>query len=74
VGYRSETDVAPDSRAETFAALKLTVDQPRWEGVPFYLRTGKRLARRVTEVAIQFRCPPTCLFGRPGEARPPPTH
>ncbi len=72
VGYRSETDVAPDSRAETFAALKLTVDQPRWEGVPFYLRTGKRLARRVTEVAIQFRCPPTCLFGRPGEARSSP--
>jgi len=48
VGYRSEPDVAPDSNTETFVALKLQIDNWRWAGVPFYLRTGKRLARRTT--------------------------
>jgi glucose-6-phosphate 1-dehydrogenase len=55
VGYRSEPDVARDSNTETFVALKLQIDNWRWAGVPFYLRTGKRLAQRETEVVIQFR-------------------
>jgi glucose-6-phosphate 1-dehydrogenase len=62
VGYRSEPDVAPDSNTETFVALKLLIDNWRWAGVPFYLRTGKRLARRVTEIVIQFRRTPFVLF------------
>ena len=62
VGYRSEPDVARDSNTETFVALKLHIDNWRWAGVPFYLRTGKRLARRVTEVVIQFRRTPFVLF------------
>jgi glucose-6-phosphate 1-dehydrogenase len=60
--YRSEPDVAPDSRAETFVALKLSIDNWRWAEVPFYIRTGKRLARRYTEIAIQFRRVPHVLF------------
>jgi glucose-6-phosphate 1-dehydrogenase len=60
--YRSEDRVAPDSHTETYAALKLLVDNWRWQGVPFYLRTGKRLARRVTEIAIHFKRPPVLLF------------
>ena len=61
-GYRSEPAVAPDSNTETFVALKLHIDNWRWAGVPFYLRTGKRLARRVTEIVIQFRRTPFVLF------------
>ena len=61
-GYRSEPAVAPDSNTETFVALKLLIDNWRWAGVPFYLRTGKRLARRVTEIVIQFRRTPFVLF------------
>ncbi len=61
-GYRDETGVATDSMTETYAALTLYVDNWRWAGVPFYLRTGKRLARRVTEVAIRFRPVPQRLF------------
>ena len=61
-GYRSEPDVAPGSNTETFVALKLQIDNWRWAGVPFYLRTGKRLARRETEIVIQFRRPPFVLF------------
>ncbi|HUA16861.1 MAG TPA: glucose-6-phosphate dehydrogenase [Verrucomicrobiae bacterium] len=60
--YRSEPGVAPESRTETFAALKLNIDNWRWAGVPFYLRTGKRLARRHTEIAIQFKRMPFELF------------
>src|SRR6202171_2033799 len=62
VGYRSEPDVAPDSNTETFVALKLQIDNWRWAGVPFYLRTGKRLAQRTTEIVIQFRRTPFILF------------
>ncbi len=62
VGYRSEPDVAPNSNTETFVALKLLIDNWRWAGVPFYLRTGKRLAKRVTEIVIQFRRTPFVLF------------
>jgi len=60
--YRSEPKVAPDSQTETFVALKLSIDNWRWADVPFYIRTGKRLAQRVTEVVIQFRRAPFVLF------------
>jgi glucose-6-phosphate 1-dehydrogenase len=60
--YRAEERVAPDSFTETYAALKLVVDNWRWQGVPFYLRTGKRMARRITEIAIHFKRPPVALF------------
>jgi glucose-6-phosphate 1-dehydrogenase len=61
-GYCYEKGVAPNSKTETFVALKLTVENWRWAGVPFYLRTGKRLAKRITEVAIEFKRPPYLLF------------
>ncbi|HEY3971693.1 MAG TPA: glucose-6-phosphate dehydrogenase [Candidatus Sulfotelmatobacter sp.] len=60
--YRSEAGVAPESRTETFVALKLNIDNWRWAGVPFYLRTGKRLAKRHTEIAIRFKRTPFELF------------
>ncbi|HLJ47944.1 MAG TPA: glucose-6-phosphate dehydrogenase [Bryobacteraceae bacterium] len=60
--YRSEPNVAPDSHTETFVALKLSIDNWRWADVPFYIRTGKRMAKRVTEIAIQFRRAPFVLF------------
>jgi glucose-6-phosphate 1-dehydrogenase len=62
-GYRSEPDVAADSVTPTFAALRVFVDNWRWQGVPFYLRTGKKLARRVTEVALHMQRVPLSLFG-----------
>jgi glucose-6-phosphate 1-dehydrogenase len=61
-GYRNEPKVSPASSTETFAALKLFVENWRWAGVPFYLRSGKRLAKRRTEIVIQFRRPPLLLF------------
>jgi glucose-6-phosphate 1-dehydrogenase len=61
-GYREESGVAPDSTTETYVALRLIVDNWRWAGVPFYLRTGKALPRRLTEVTIQYREPPLLLF------------
>jgi glucose-6-phosphate 1-dehydrogenase len=61
-GYRNESGVAPDSRTETFVALKLAIDNWRWAGVPFYVRTGKRLAERHTEVTIQFKKTPLQIF------------
>jgi glucose-6-phosphate 1-dehydrogenase len=60
--YRSEPNVAPDSATETFVAMKLCIDNWRWAGVPFYLRTGKRLPQRHTEIAIQFGRAPFVLF------------
>ena len=60
--YRAEPDVAPDSRTETFVACRLTIDNWRWAGVPFYMRTGKHLKRRVTEIAIRFHQAPYSLF------------
>jgi glucose-6-phosphate 1-dehydrogenase len=60
--YRAEKSVSPESTTETFAALELFVDNWRWADVPFYLRTGKRLPKRVTEVAIQFKRAPLMLF------------
>lgn len=62
IGYRQEQNVAPNSTTETFVALKLMIDNWRWAGVPFYLRTGKRLPKRVTEIAIQFKSAPLTLF------------
>jgi len=61
-GYRSEPGVNPESRTETFVALKLNIDNWRWAGVPFYFRTGKRLAKRDTEIAIHFKRMPFELF------------
>ncbi|HET6896084.1 MAG TPA: glucose-6-phosphate dehydrogenase [Candidatus Baltobacteraceae bacterium] len=61
--YRSEPDVRPDSNTETYAALKLNINNWRWAGVPFYLRSGKRLARKVSEIAITFYQIPHRLFG-----------
>ncbi|MCS6952678.1 MAG: glucose-6-phosphate dehydrogenase [Bryobacteraceae bacterium] len=65
-GFRQEPGVDPDSRTETYAALTLLVDNWRWAGVPFYLRTGKRLPKRVTDVAVQFHHAPLALFGDGG--------
>jgi glucose-6-phosphate 1-dehydrogenase len=62
--YRQEPKVPPQSKTETYAAVKLQVDNWRWAGVPFYLRSGKRLARRATEIVIVFRRPPLLLFQR----------
>ncbi len=64
-GYRHEKGVAPDSRTPTFAAVELSVDNWRWRGVPFFLRSGKALRRRLSEVVIQFRCPPHLMFPLP---------
>lgn len=62
--YRAEPHVAPDSRTETYAALTLAINNPRWSGVPFYLRTGKRLAARQTEIALVFKPAAIALFGQ----------
>ena len=62
VGYKDEPNVAKDSRTETYVALQLSIENWRWAGVPFYLRTGKRMTARATEVAIHFRKPPFMLF------------
>jgi len=61
-GYRQEPGVAKDSKTETFVAAKILIDNWRWAGVPIYLRTGKRLPKRVTEIAIQFRKAPHLVF------------
>jgi glucose-6-phosphate 1-dehydrogenase len=71
-GYREETDVDPRSQTETFVAARLMVDNWRWAGVPVYVRTGKRLAARVTEVSLHFRAAPHLPFaaGQVGGLRP----
>jgi glucose-6-phosphate 1-dehydrogenase len=61
-GYREEPGVSSSSRTETFVGMRLLIDNWRWAGVPFYLRTGKRLAKRTTEIMIQFRCAPHIVF------------
>lgn len=63
-GYREEEDVDPDSHTPTFFAAKLFIDSWRWAGVPFYVRTGKRLPKRATAISVEFRQPPLRLFGR----------
>jgi glucose-6-phosphate 1-dehydrogenase len=68
-GYREEQGVSPSSRTETFVSAKLLIDNWRWANVPFYLRTGKRLAKRSTEIVIQFKRAPHVVFrGREAEA------
>ncbi len=68
-GYLEEPGVAPDSQTETYAAVRLHVDNWRWHGVPFYLRSGKRLAQKSTEIVIEFRRVPHMMFPlEPGEA------
>jgi len=62
VGYHQEMGVAPGSRTETYVAIRLELNNWRWAGVPMFLRTGKRLPKRTTEIAIQFHKPPTALF------------
>jgi len=69
-GYLDEKGVSLDSTTETFVAAKLMVDNWRWAGVPFYLRTGKRLAKRVSEIAIQFRRAPHIVIAGGAEQRP----
>jgi glucose-6-phosphate 1-dehydrogenase len=64
LGYREERGVLPHSITETYAALELTVDNWRWAGVPFYLRTGKRLPKRASEIAVQFKRTPHLVFRR----------
>ena len=65
-GYRAEPYVAPDSRTETFVAMKLFIDNWRWADVPFYLRTGKRLPQRATEIVIQFKRAPVRAVSQDG--------
>lgn len=64
-GYREEPDVAKDSFVETFVAMKVEIDNWRWGGVPWYVRAGKRLPRKVTEIAVQFKKVPHNLFLTP---------
>ncbi len=69
--YRKEQNVAPDSMTETYVALKLFIENWRWAGVPFYLRTGKALPKRSTEIVIFFKQAPYLLFAGEGEERAP---
>ena len=69
-GYREEPGTDPKSATETFVALKLFVDNWRWAGVPFYLRSGKRMPKKVTEIAIHFKAAPHRLFGSPSGVEP----
>jgi glucose-6-phosphate 1-dehydrogenase len=62
-GYRDEPNVAKDSQTPTYAAMRFHIDNWRWKGVPFYLRSGKRLAKRYSEIAVQFQAPPHLMFG-----------
>ena len=64
LGYRQEKSVDPHSRTETYAALKLAIDNWRWAGVPFFLRAGKRMPKRSTTIRVQFKRPPHLTFGR----------
>jgi glucose-6-phosphate 1-dehydrogenase len=68
-GYLEEADISPESTTETFAALKIEIDTWRWAGVPFYLRTGKRLQDHVTELVVTFDEVPHPIFERPSSAR-----
>ncbi|HKV55961.1 MAG TPA: glucose-6-phosphate dehydrogenase [Candidatus Binataceae bacterium] len=71
IGYRAEENIPPDSVTETFVALKCYIENWRWAGVPFYLRTGKRLPKRASEIAIQFKQVPRILYNtRPAPPLP----
>ena len=67
-GYRLEKGVDPDSKVETYAAVKFLIDNWRWSGVPFYMKAGKNLSRKVTEIVITFKCPPQNFYGEYGVA------
>lgn len=67
-GYRDEPRIAADSQTPTYAALKLYIDNWRWKGVPFYLRSGKHLAEKTSEITIQFQCPPHIMFDMPEDS------
>ncbi|RMF39158.1 MAG: glucose-6-phosphate dehydrogenase [Planctomycetota bacterium] len=69
-GYRQEEGVAPDSPTETYAALRLHIDNWRWNGVPFYLRSAKAMSCRTTQIVLVFREPPHCLFGNSSKSSP----
>ncbi len=74
-GFRQEPSVSPDAQTDTYAAVTFLIDNWRWAGVPFYIRSGKRLPKRVTDIAIQFKAPPLGLFTQetktgPREVRP----
>lgn len=70
-GYREEQNVDKNSTMETYVAMRLFIDNPRWHGVPFYLRCGKRLPKKATEIAITFKQPSEVLFQRPGTLSDP---
>ena len=72
-GYREEPGVSPDSRTETYVAMRLFIDNWRWADVPFYFRVGKRLPKRTTEVAVQFHRAPHLLFSKTSAERPEPS-
>ncbi len=72
-GYTEEPNVDPDSHVPTFAGVRLFIDNWRWNGVPFYLRSGKRLKQRVSEIAVQFRTPPHLMFGETNQGMRPNT-
>jgi len=70
-GFRQEPNVDPEARTDTYAAVTFFVENWRWAGVPFYIRTGKRLPKRVTEIAIQFNSAPHAVFGENGDGTTP---
>jgi glucose-6-phosphate 1-dehydrogenase len=73
-GYREEDRVNPESVTETFAAIKLEIDTPRWKGVPFYVRAGKRLTKRVTEIVIEFKKPAGAIIATSSDGHPTPAN
>jgi glucose-6-phosphate 1-dehydrogenase len=68
-GYRDEPDVAADSQTPTYAAVRMHIDNWRWKGVPFYLRSGKHMNKRYSEIAVTFQAPPHLMFGGEGPRR-----
>ncbi|TXI40946.1 MAG: glucose-6-phosphate dehydrogenase [Nitrosomonas sp.] len=70
IGYRQENNVSPESEVESYVALKLSIDNWRWAGVPFYLRSGKRMPKKVTEIAITFKQAPGSLYQEHGHHNP----
>ncbi len=69
-GFRQEPGVDPEAQTDTYAAVRLEVDNWRWAGVPFYIRTGKRMPKRFTDVAVQFNCAPLSMFGEGAQRWP----
>ena len=71
-GYRSEPDVSAESSTPTFAAVRVSIDNWRWKGVPFFLRSGKRMMKRQSQIVVQFKSPPHMIFGTGVAERVPP--